>query len=303
MKIRVCILLILVCVLCACQFNNENSEVTQTPKATPNPTGINLEIVSPEDFPKIDGSLATLPLATALFQKFTGASEQVAEESVVFTNTNPSYYELQSGNADILLVYEAADITKEETNFSSFEITPIGKDALVFIVNERNPVESLTTQQLRDIYSGKITNWKEVGGNDIEIIAYQRNKDSGSQTMMEKLLMKETKIVEALPAQAISTMEDMIYMIAAYNNFGNALGYSVYYYANNMLAVSGIKFLKVDGVEPNNKTIQTDKYPLINEFYAVLSPDSSDYARQLKDWLISDEGQKFIGESGYVPCR
>lgn len=315
MKKCICSILILVFVLCACQFNiGGNIQETASPETTsaqqttaaPQQTvypSVNSEIISPADFPKIDGSLATLPLATALFQKFTGSNEQTAEENVVFTNTNPSYYELQDGNADILLVYEAADKTKEETKNAGFEITPIGKDALVFIVNESNPVESLTTQQLIDIYSGKITNWKEVGGEDLEIIAFQRPESSGSQTMIEKLLMKETKMIKPSTEVIMKEMGDIIEKISEYNNSGNALGYSVYYYAKNMFVVEGLKFIKVDNVQPDNETIKTNKYPFINEFFAVLSPKSSDNARRLKDYLISDEGQKFIEENGYVPCR
>lgn len=307
MKKYICILLFLVFVLCACQFNiNDGIKRTSAPETAPTQTvsGNSVSKIVPiSDFPKIDGSLATLPLAIALFQKFTDSNERTAEENVVFTNTNPSYYELMDGKADILLVYEAADKTKEETKGAGFEITPIGKDALVFIVNESNPVESLTTQQLIDIYSGKIKNWKEVGGLDSEIIAFQRPDESGSQTMMKKLLMKETKMVKA-PKEIVATeMGDIIEGIAQYNNSGNALGYSVYYYAKNMFMVEGVKFLKVNGVAPDNETIKTSAYPFINEFFAVLSPNSSVGAKQMKDYLVSDDGQKFIEESGYVSCR
>ena len=92
----------------------------------------------------------------------------------------------------MLVVYEAPDYVKEELQEANVELEqkPIGVDALVFIVNEDNPVQALTRQQLRDIYAGKITNWKDVGGKDQEIVAFQRGEDSGSKTLFKKLLIQ-----------------------------------------------------------------------------------------------------------------
>ena len=92
----------------------------------------------------------------------------------------------------MLVVYEAPDSVKEELEAANVQLEqkPIGVDALVFIVNEDNPVTDLTQQQLRDIYAGKITNWKDVGGQDLDIVAFQRRSDSGSQTLFQKLLIQ-----------------------------------------------------------------------------------------------------------------
>ncbi len=76
-------------------------------------------------------------------------------------------------------------------------LEPVAKEGFVFVVSKDNPVESLTQQQIRDIYSGKITNWSEVGGNDEEIIPYQRNNDSGSQNYMNEFMKASGLIIRA----------------------------------------------------------------------------------------------------------
>ena len=257
------------------------------------------------DFPVLDGSTATIPLGTALVRYVTGCTEEEAEDRIYFSKTDYSYYELRNGYADLLLVYEAGNEVKEDLDFEEeFDIRPIGLDALVFIVNADNPVESLTTQQIRDIYSGKITNWKEVGGEDIEIVAFQRTGGSGSQTMMDKLVMGDTPMMAAPQDYVFSDMESMIYQTAAYyDNGANALGYSVYYYAKNMYAMPGLKFIAVDGVVPDEYSIAARAYPHINEFFSVLPKNPTKNAKVLRDWLLSDKGQLFIASCGYVPIR
>ena len=178
----------------------------------------------------------------------------------------------------------------------------IGRDALVFIVNEDNPVQSLTLQQLKDIYAGTITNWKDVGGKDQEIIAFQRRADSGSQTLFQKLLIQGGPLMEAPTELAPTAMGELVDSIAEYNNSANAIGFSVYYYIDQMYSQPGLRLLAVDGVTPSNDTIASESYPLCNEFYAVLHADAAADSpeRQLYDWLDTAAGQDCIKKSGYV---
>ena len=100
------------------------------------------------------------------------------------------FIDLVSGRFDILLAYEPSEQAKlyAKENGFKWEMTPIGRDALVFIANKSNPVDGISDADIRGIYSGKIKNWKEIGGNDSLIIPYQRNPDSGSQTLFDKLV-------------------------------------------------------------------------------------------------------------------
>ena len=208
--------------------------------------------------------------------------------------------------AQLLIVYEAPEYVKEELAEADakLEQKAIGRDALVFIVNEENPVQSLTQQQLRDIYAGRITNWKDVGGADSPIVAFQRGVDSGSQTLFKKLLIDkgDGQLMAAPTELAPADMGGLVDSIAEYNNSANAIGFSVYYYIDQMYSKPSLRLLAVDGVTPGNDTIADESYPLCNEFYAVVHADAAPDSPQRKvyDWLDTDEGRRCIKKAGYV---
>jgi hypothetical protein len=276
------------------------TEVTTT--ADVNDLAQRLEAITYENYPIVDGSTATIPLALGLIKAITGCLDAQAEEATHFNTTDPSYYALAAGQSDLLLVYEAAAKTVKELDvYNKMDVREIGLDALVFIVNEDNPVDSLTADQIRGIYSGQITNWKDVGGSDIEIVAFQRPELSGSQTMMLKLMMKDMEMMQPATEEISNTMADIIRDIASYNNRANAIGYSVYYYAKNMFTQPGLKFLAVDGVLPSNEAINSRAYGYINAFYGILPFDPDPAAEALLDWLLTRDGQKLLQDCGYVP--
>lgn len=258
-----------------------------------------------EDYPVVDGSTATIPLSEAVYRLATGATAEEAAADIVHTKTSNSYYRLMNREADLLIVYAPSEEVMRDIESSSvkLQMKPIGKDALVFMANTSNPVQSLTKQQLVDIYSGKITNWKEVGGADKQIFAFQRPENSGSQTLMLKLVMGNTPMMTGPNVRSYETMAGILEAMANYSNEGNALGYSVFYYADNMYALPELKFMKVNQIEPSLQTIYDNTYPFINEFYAVIREDESDNsnARKLFDWLTGEEGQTLIRDMGYVP--
>ena len=257
-----------------------------------------------EEYPKVDGSTATIPLSTALYQLVTGVSEEEARLAVEHTKTTNAYRRLMYGEVDLVIAYEPAESVYEAMEESGQEliIKPIGKDALVFMTNEGNPVPSLTASQLLHIYTGKYKDWSQVGGEHKEIMAFQRPVNSGSQTLMEKLVMKGAAMAEAPISQVIGDMGELIEQVASYNNEENALGYSVYFYARNMYQVPGLRFLAVDGVMPDNETIKSGEYPYVNEFYGAVRADEpkESPAYQLFQWLTTEDGQALIESLGYV---
>ena len=215
--------------------------------------------------------------------------------------------ELPNPGLTVTFIDKIEDVTayvKKELEEAKVELEskPIGRDALVFIVNENNPVKSLTQQQLKDIYAGKITNWKDVGGEDLNIVAFQRGEDSGSQTLFKKLLIQDGELMDPPTELAPAAMGELVDSIAAYNNSANAIGFSVYYYIDQMYSQPGLRLLAVDDVTPSNDTIADESYPLCNEFYAVIHPDAAADSpeRILYDWLDTDAGQDCIKKSGYV---
>jgi len=270
-----------------------------------------IESVKPEftkeTYPKVDGSTATIPLSQNIAKELLSLSKEDAEKFIKHNTTHNAYVNLIDGKADIIFVTEpsADELKLAKDKGIELEVVPVVKEAFVFLVNKSNPVDGISVQQLQDIYQGKIKNWRELGGEDKEIIAYQRPQNSGSQTIMENQVMKGLKIADAPKELKPSEMEGLIKVIASYDNSDRALGYSVYYYANSMYSKDTIKFLKLNGVEPNNKNISSGSYPFASAYYAVLNkklPVDSN-ARKLLKWILSDDGQKLAETSGYVPLK
>lgn len=262
------------------------------------------ELFQRDTLPRLDGSTANIPMAVLMVQRLLKISAEEADAMLNFTTTPYSYGALVGNTADLLLVYEADEETKQAIQLSGVELEyhPIGRDALVFLTNEGNPVDSLTTAQIQAIYQGKITNWKAVGGEDKPIEAYQRPVKSGSQALMVKLVMKELPLMEAPTERYPHEMSGLLEALAGYTNEKNALGYSVYYYAQNMYNMPDLRLMAVDGVMPSEKTIADGSYPFLNEFYAVIRKNEPEEGsvRRLLNWILSDEGRQTIRDAGYV---
>jgi len=113
-------------------------------------------------------------------------------------------------------------------------IKPVCYDAFVFITNKDNPVSNLTFDQVQKIYTGEITNWKQVGGNDEKIIAYQREEDSGSQTTMEQQVMKGKRMIKPITTNVIEFMDQLIKVVGEYDNSRASIGYTFKYYIDTL---------------------------------------------------------------------
>ena len=259
-----------------------------------------------EEYPHVDGSTSMLPLSRALMMASTGVSAQEAELRISHSKTTLSFYALVSGEADLLLVARPAQEAFDyaEDMGVELEMRPIGVDALVFLTSDKNPVDSLTQQQAVGIYTGAITNWKEVGGADAEIVAYQRNETSGSQVMMENVVMDGQPMMDAPVEYRPSEMGALVDEVASYRNSADAIGYSVYYYVTEMYLREGVKLLAIDGVAPSNETIASGEYPYTQYNYAVIRKDEREDspARQLFDFLTTPEGKALMAAQGYVPA-
>ena len=264
-----------------------------------------------ENYPKVDASLATQPLTTALIKNFTG--QEVKDEELNYSNTHPAYEKLIKDEVDLILVTEPSEEELElaKQQGVELEVIPVVKEGFVFYVNAKNKIENLTTEQIQKIYAGEITNWKELGGSDEKIIPYQRPTNSGSQTGMLSLVMKDYKLMESPKENLVETMEEIINLVSDYKNGTNAIGYSYYYYATTMFktidetVASNIKLLSVNGIKPENKTIQDSTYPHTTAYYIVINKeDGEDSAsRKLANEFLSERGQKVAEQAGYVPVK
>ena len=260
-----------------------------------------------DNYPRVDGSTATIPLSENIAAKLLNMTPEEGKAFVKHNTTHNAYVNLLDGKADIIFVTEPSTEELELAKKAGIEIEviPIVKEAFVFLVNKQNPVDSISVKQIQQIYQGKIKNWKDLGGPDKEIISYQRPENSGSQTIMLNMVMKGLNIMDAPKALKPAEMSGLIEVIASYDNSDKAIGYSVYYFANSMYNKETIKFVKVDGVEPSNDTIKSGQYPYTSAYYAVLKKTEAEdsNARKVLAWILSDEGQKLAEQSGYVPLR
>ena len=261
-----------------------------------------------EEFPKVDGATAMLPMIGEMTKALMGYTEEQAQ-TYLDENTQGKTAKVYAGlinkNTDVIFASEPSDdiLKQAEEAGVEFEMVGIGYDGFVFLVNQQNKVESLTLDQIRDIYTGKIKKWSEVGGEDADIIAYQREANSGSQNLMEKMVMKGVKMQDAANTNLmIASMAGLIDGVASYENSKYAIGYSIYLYAKEQYVKDSVKFLKINGVEATDANIANKSYPLTKVVYAIMRKDepANSSARKLVNWLLTDEGQKVVSAGGYV---
>lgn len=260
-----------------------------------------------ENYPKVDGATAMKPMSVEIAKKVLGMTQEEAEKFIVHNTTGEAYQNLIDKKTDLIFVSEPSDdiLNNAKKAGVEFEMVGIGRDGFVFVVNKENKISSLTIDEIQKIYTGKITNWKEVGGEDCEIIAYQREANSGSQNLMEKMVMKDLKMIEVPQSLTIHDMRGLIDCVASYENSKASLGYSIYLYAKEQYVKDSIKFLAINGVYPTDETIADGSYPLSKIVYAIYRKDEpkDSNVRKLVEWLKTPEGQKAVEAGGYVGLK
>ena len=264
-------------------------------------------IFSKDNYPRIDASLAIHPLVDNIASNFLGIPTTELNYQYTKTRTSDVYKNLIDGKVDAIFVAEPseADYQYAKEKGVELDVIPVTSSAFVFVVNTANKVDNLSLEEIVKIYKGEITNWKEVGGADEEIIPYQRPNGSGSQTAMISLVMKDASFMTAPMMKIEGEMGGLVDAIAEYDNAKAAIGYSYFYYINTMYKRDTIKMLAVNGVEPTIQTIKNGTYPIYTNGYIVtLKGISEDSAT--KKWVnnvLSSRGSKVIENAGYVPLH
>jgi len=245
------------------------------------------------DIPIIDGAAALVPVYSA-FVNSIYPEESVSFDGEDFTtdskmqyhNTRGAFTAVVDGDVDIII---CAGPSSEQLEYAKskgveLELIPLGYEAFVFLVNQDNPVDDLSVEQVKGIYSGKYTNWSEVGGDNRPIEALQRNSGSGSQTAL-LMFMGDTPVVKKYTGINPRT-----------------IGFSFRYYVESVVQNGSIKMLSLNGIYPSKENVANGTYPMYSYFYAIYVKDNDNPNIQVMiDWMLSDEGQKIIDESGYVP--
>lgn len=270
------------------------------------------DFVIAEDLPVLDGAEAAYPVysafANACYENIAEiqrtAKENDTARPIAFTNTVEAYKSLIAGDVDIFFGAKPsqAQLAHAEEAGVELEMTPISKEAFVFFVSGENPVDGLTSGQIRDIYSGKTNNWLFLGGGLRTILAFQRPENSGSQTMMQ-YFMGDVPLREPLEAEYNASMFGVIRDVAEYRNDAASIGYSFRYYASQMVFedADGIKFLELDGVYPSEENIRTGSYPMTTELYAIsLKGNENPNVKPFLEWMTGEQGRRLVRNTGYV---
>ena len=301
-----------------------DSSVFRLGEAKPLEGSENLSICGWGSYPSIDGSTVCVPLAMELARQWLDLPEEDLNGFVSFSTTPYAYDRLTRGLANPMVTIVSRGVMMDDTHPVDIVLgtgpnaderraaeeagvelvmVPVCCDAFVFLVNSGNPVENLTAEQIRGIYSGAIGRWSDVGGaEDSLIAAYQRPHGSGSQTAMEELVMQGMNLSAAEQNFIADGMGDLIRQVGNYTNSRQALGYSYLYYVDQLYRDGSIRVLSVDGAEPSPENLRSGAYPYTVYYYAVYRAENEN-AKAFADWLVSDEGQKCVAQAGYIPLR
>ncbi len=268
------------------------AEVTPTPIQAP------AYAFREDAYPLVMGGAAQEVLGDALAAVMLGKSRDQVSGLGVFGSTGMAYDALSEGECGLVLALELAVAVPQ------LETAQIALDALVFYVSADNPVDSLTSEDIRSIYGGSASSWSEFGGDDVAITAFQHSASSGSQAAMERLVMTgglADPPKDYFPAADGSVTE----AVAGFDGSAGAIGYTTYYYAAVMGIAEEYKILAVDGVEPSGDTIADGSYPYVAPCMASIRSDAAQGSgeRLLWEWLQSDAGQSLVSYCGYVPVR
>ncbi len=274
----------------------ENSKIVKTDSKT-------LKLT--ENLPRIDGAAALFPVYSAFVNAVYPNTTKLHDGIFEYNNTPDGYRLLAEKETDIFIGVYPSDEQRAyaEENQTTFEYTPIGTEAFVFFVHKDNPITNLTTEQIKDIYSGKITNWKDVGGKNEKIAAFQRNEGSGSQSMLKRF-MGDTPIADAPTEMVNDLMAGIIEQVADYKSKTNSIGFSFRYYVEGIIKNPDIKMISIDGAAPTSENIRNGSYPILTPIYAVTYKENqNNNVDKLLEWILSDEGQYIINETGYVGIK
>ncbi|MGE7980742.1 PstS family phosphate ABC transporter substrate-binding protein [Psychrobacillus sp. NPDC093200] len=258
-----------------------------------------------DNLPKMDGATALYPLYASFAQAVYPEKTYEPGSSEVMVNTTPdAYNNLIQGKVDMIFVAQPSQeqINHAKRNGVELKLTPIGREAFVFFVHQKNEVDGLSIKQIQDIYSGSIKNWQNVGGSDDSIRAFQRPEGSGSQTALQNL-MGETPLMEAPTEDIVNAMDGIIEEVAQYKNYKNAIGYTFRYYSNEMVKNDQIKLLNINGIAPTKENIRNNQYPIASEYYVITTNTKNPYVDELIEWILSPQGQELVEKTGYVPIH
>ena len=269
-----------------------------------------LQFQAEDKLPRMDGATALYPVYAAFCQAVYPESLEkrnnydLEKDVIDCSTTTGAYTSIVDGDRDIIFVAGPSEKQEQYAAKKGVKLvyTPIGREAFVFFVNPKNPIEGLTLEELRQVYSGQITHWEDLGVSGLgEILAYQRAEGSGSQTALRRFVMGDVNPMPAEKEKILDGMGDIIERVSSYRNHKNALGFSFRFYSTVLTKGFDVKLLNINGVAPTVENIENGSYPLASSFYAVTRSDADENTLALLEWIQGPQGQALVAKTGYTP--
>ncbi|RDY26587.1 phosphate ABC transporter substrate-binding protein [Romboutsia weinsteinii] len=238
----------------------------------------------------VSGSTSVGPVMEVVAEDFQAKNEGIKIE-IQQVGSSAGVKNTIDGTSEIGMV--SRDL-KDEEKSSGIKETEIALDGIAVVTNKANEIKDLTVAQIKDIYTGKITNWKDVGGKDAPIVVVSREDGSGTRDGFQDNVGFESE--ELVADATISDGSGNIKSTVEGNE--NAIGYISFGYVDE--AVNNVT---VDGVELNAENVKGGTYPIARPFILVNKDDISEQGKSLIDFILSDDGQKIMESKGFISIK
>ncbi len=240
----------------------------------------------------MSGSTTVLPVAQKAADAFMDKNKKVNVQ-ISAGGSSVGVEAVGKGTVDIGM--SSRDLkTEEKAKYPDLVEHVIAKDGIAIIVHPSNKVSSITEDQIKKIYEGTFTNWKELGGDDKKIVVVSRDSASGTREFFIEYVMKNGNITKtALEKNSNGAIQQTI------SQTPGAIGYVGLGYLENVKAI----WIDKDGppIEPTVQNVLDNKYPISREIYLLTKGPAAGTAKEYIDFILSDEGQNLVGEEGFVP--
>jgi phosphate transport system substrate-binding protein len=261
-----------------------------TTAQAPDPTATPTTVVIASERLTFAGSTTLQPLAEELAKVYKEQHPEV-ELDIGAGGSRVGIEAIQTGKADIGM---ASRDLKEGEQTEGMEIHQVAIDVLAMIVHPSNPVDELSLEDLRGIYSGEITNWSEVGGDDMEIIPVVREVSSGTRGAFDDIVLDGEDPTEDAVAQ-VTAGEVHAYI----SDTEGAIGYVGF----GHLGGDDVQLLTIDGIEPSPDAAIDGSYKLKRPLLFLTGPLSQPGAQEFIEFALSPEGQELVVENEWVPVK
>lgn len=250
---------------------------------------------------RVKGSDTVLPLTQKEAEEYAKVNS-ASSITVTGGGTGVGISALMDGSCDIAMASRKMKVDEKlKLKGAGKEVVEVAvaSDALAVIVNPDNKVAQLTREQLEDIFTGKITNWKELGGADMKIVVYSRETSSGTyEFFKESVLLKKNYMPSVLSMPATGAI------IQSVSQTKGAIGYVGLAYLNN--SVKALKVSYDEGktyVEPSVATAKNETYPIVRPLLYYYVKADANKVTPFIDYILSDKGQAIVKDKGYIPVK